>query len=208
MNETWCYCTECRHLHVCMRVYLLGRHGGRWIKVPLDGEAGGLLIGHEGTLEQGTGTHGDVDVFLRSADCDQLDTSCKTTSSTHAAEPRCKHPNHRITRLIVTWYAYQQKQVQSGAHLLSGSKLAELLQDWAFHSAHSSSDCCKLQRNNDTVSQTRLQFAPALFLLITHCLHYMFARLGVWFLQNHQFYINNWCLGSNEKDTFYKYADI
>lgn len=65
---------------MCVRVYLVRRHGGRWHKFPLDDEAAGLLIGHKRTLEQDALTRRDINIFLWSLDCDQFDTAYKHTT--------------------------------------------------------------------------------------------------------------------------------
>lgn len=65
---------------MCVRVYLFRQHGGRLNKIPLDVEAAGLLIGHKRTLEQDALARRDINIFLRSLDCDQFDTAYKHTT--------------------------------------------------------------------------------------------------------------------------------
>lgn len=65
---------------MCVCVYLLRRRGGRWKKIPLDVEAAGLLIGRKRTLEQDALARRHINIFLRSLDCDQFDTTYKHTT--------------------------------------------------------------------------------------------------------------------------------
>lgn len=62
--------------------YLFGtRHGSRRNKIPLNGKAGGGgFSGHIVTLEKDASSPCNIDMFVGSCDCDQLNASYKTAN--------------------------------------------------------------------------------------------------------------------------------